>query len=602
VKENEDKTITCHEYDDEENLICEFNCKIFNRNEVWRNEKCGTINAHGETIIPCEYDEIVHLTNGYKVRKDKRWGIFSNNGIILSDCLYDQIDNLGAVYTVRKGKYWGIISNNGVILSDCLYDKITDAGYNYTGEGMFLFVIASINNKYRMLMESPIDETLRHIGDEYDMIEYKYDYSKKDTSGFFAVKFASKWAIADLLNFKLISKFSYSGINYYNENEAEILQLIDNRCLYGFFSLEEKKESVECKYLKSHYDRNCNWVAIYDKKLKKEGVIIDKTNKVAVPFIYDYIRIYYGSKSDFLVIGKDLEYDSNANRKGKFAIANTKMELISGYIFRHIYTSIGQPNYVTLKLLNSDSADINLNEEYIQYQAPLLNYIDYDKVDDTGKCIKLKPFNNLKLFIDIETTGLSLKDSETYENLDNWPYIVQLGFILYDDNFGNLSERNIILKPENYTIPFESTKIHGISNDFAINNGENRSDVLSFMDRILSKVDIIIGHNVEFDLNTLKCEILRSKGNEDLLFRNKKHEIIDTMKMGCDICRIPSYKFGEKYKWPTLDELHTKLFNKSFIGQHNALNDIKATYDCYFEMINNKIYNKSIVKGDNLPF
>ena len=74
------------------------------------------------------------------------------------------------------------------------------------------------------------------------------------------------------------------------------------------------------------------------------------------------------------------------------------------------------------------------------------------------------------------------------------------------------------------------------------------------------------------------------------------------MKMGCDICCIPSYKFGEKFKWPTLEELHAKLFNKSFNGQHNAINDIKATYECYFEMINNKTYNVSKTESDSLPF
>lgn len=57
------------------------------------------------------------------------------------------------------------------------------------------------------------------------------------------------------------------------------------------------------------------------------------------------------------------------------------------------------------------------------------------------------------------------------------------------------------------------------------------------------------------------------------------------MKLGAEICKIPSSIRGEKYKWPTLYELYRKLFGKSFQGQHNAINDVKATYECYCKMI-----------------
>ena len=64
----------------------------------------------------------------------------------------------------------------------------------------------------------------------------------------------------------------------------------------------------------------------------------------------------------------------------------------------------------------------------------------------------------------------------------------------------------------------------------------------------------------------------------------KAEKIIDTMKLGADICKIPSTIKDEKYKWPTLDELYKKLFGKSFQGQHNALNDVNATVECYLEL------------------
>jgi hypothetical protein len=40
-------------------------------------------------------------------------------------------------------------------------------------------------------------------------------------------------------------------------------------------------------------------------------------------------------------------------------------------------------------------------------------------------------------------------------------------------------------------------------------------------------------------------------------------------------------------KWPRLTELHRRLFGKEFDGDHNALNDVGACMQCYFEMKNN---------------
>jgi len=38
------------------------------------------------------------------------------------------------------------------------------------------------------------------------------------------------------------------------------------------------------------------------------------------------------------------------------------------------------------------------------------------------------------------------------------------------------------------------------------------------------------------------------------------------------------------YKWPTLSELHYKLFNTYYVDKHNAYNDIKATAKCFWEL------------------
>ncbi len=53
------------------------------------------------------------------------------------------------------------------------------------------------------------------------------------------------------------------------------------------------------------------------------------------------------------------------------------------------------------------------------------------------------------------------------------------------------------------------------------------------------------------------------------------------MQAGSDFCHIPG-KYG--YKWPKLQELYIKLFGHDFDGAHNAMSDIEATQECFWEL------------------
>ncbi len=40
-----------------------------------------------------------------------------------------------------------------------------------------------------------------------------------------------------------------------------------------------------------------------------------------------------------------------------------------------------------------------------------------------------------------------------------------------------------------------------------------------------------------------------------------------------------------EYKWPSLEELYSKCFNKGFENSHNSYYDVKATAECYLKLI-----------------
>ena len=72
----------------------------------------------------------------------------------------------------------------------------------------------------------------------------------------------------------------------------------------------------------------------------------------------------------------------------------------------------------------------------------------------------------------------------------------------------------------------------------------------------------LIAHNMQFDINVLGAELLRLN-----VTPAKEATKVCTMKEGTNYCKIPSFR---GYKWPTLTELHTKLFGEGFEGAGGA--------------------------------
>ena len=64
------------------------------------------------------------------------------------------------------------------------------------------------------------------------------------------------------------------------------------------------------------------------------------------------------------------------------------------------------------------------------------------------------------LIYDTETTGLPRDWNAPISDSDNWPRLVQLAWQLHDETGKLLSRGNMVVKPDGFTIPFNSTKIH----------------------------------------------------------------------------------------------------------------------------------------------
>lgn len=216
------------------------------------------------------------------------------------------------------------------------------------------------------------------------------------------------------------------------------------------------------------------------------------------------------------------------------------------------------------------------------------------------------------MVFDTETTGLPQTKIINLDTLHLWPNIVQFSYILFDlsDNDIVRTKDYIVKLPKSISIPEDSTNIHGITNQMSSKKGEPIERLLKEFFYYLREVDLIIGHNINFDIDMVKVELLRIIHNQTVSNRELKRckydlhyllyntNIYCTLKQTVKFCNVRGInKLGYEYlKYPKLIELHEKLFNTIPNNLHNSLNDILVTLRCYVMFENNTDLNETCEK------
>lgn len=189
------------------------------------------------------------------------------------------------------------------------------------------------------------------------------------------------------------------------------------------------------------------------------------------------------------------------------------------------------------------------------------------------------PSDTRLLFFDTETTGLPRNWKAPVTDLDNWPRMIQLAWMLCDEAGNETAGASRIIRPDGFTIPHDAAAVHGITTERAMAEGVSLADAVNELLPHIQEAAALVAHNISFDEKILGAECLRL----GLPLPYGKKPLRCTMKESTDWCAIPG-RYG--YKYPNLSELHRKLFKKSFEGAHDALADVRACKAAYFELRN----------------
>ena len=229
------------------------------------------------------------------------------------------------------------------------------------------------------------------------------------------------------------------------------------------------------------------------------------------------------------------------------------------------------------------------------------------------------------LVIDTETaSGFKPKGAEWWSTPQLLPKLAQVSWITttiqyIDDIYKEIgvgNEYDTIIYPEDITGAYyiQNEEIHGINTTIAKENGTNITNVIKDLIIVAGGYDLIIGHNLYFDMENLLAAGQLNKisiGNQGELYKVlNKEKRFDTMQCSTKICKLPKSK-GVGYKWPKLEELHAFLFDGETFNAHNSLEDCKATLRCFIELVNKYPVESGLDKyfppirpidEDNVPF
>jgi len=165
------------------------------------------------------------------------------------------------------------------------------------------------------------------------------------------------------------------------------------------------------------------------------------------------------------------------------------------------------------------------------------------------------------IILDTETTALTMGSiAEAHKQ----PRIVEIGAIVITRH--GEAEVSQLINPGCH-ISEDATKITGIKDEDVVH--KPTLDVyLPAMAVWYSGADLVVGHNVGFDLDVLRYE-LRRLGFEKAPWREPKDVI----------CTAAEYQHVFGFK-PRMIDMYPRIMGEELKQTHRALDDCKALYNC----------------------
>ena len=181
------------------------------------------------------------------------------------------------------------------------------------------------------------------------------------------------------------------------------------------------------------------------------------------------------------------------------------------------------------------------------------------------------------LFIDTETSGLPKKWNAPYSKVNNWPFSVQISWLVYRKNGELIKKEDHFINDQDVKISPAALEIHGLTPQFLSENGEPRHEVMALLAEDIRRYNpLLVGHFMELDYHVISADF----------FRTGIENPAETLPTFCTMLATRHLHIHPQPKYLKLGQLYQLLFHRTLLNQHNAMNDATATAECFFELKN----------------
>lgn len=190
------------------------------------------------------------------------------------------------------------------------------------------------------------------------------------------------------------------------------------------------------------------------------------------------------------------------------------------------------------------------------------------------------------LFFDTETSDMI--NFRARNSDPSQPWVVQLAAVLTDGEGKPLHQFSCICNSGGRPMGDGAEDVHKIPLSTCNTVGLPHARAMAWFMTLVRHSTLLVAHNKAFDIRILKIlgGQLGGAAKTDAYSLDDYAQIC-TMVSTTKLCQLPKPSGKGGFKWPKLEELYFFLFGKDMnekYSAHDALEDVRATIECYFEL------------------
>ena len=181
------------------------------------------------------------------------------------------------------------------------------------------------------------------------------------------------------------------------------------------------------------------------------------------------------------------------------------------------------------------------------------------------------------LIFDTSGNGKPKSFKASYDDPFNWPRLLHVSWIVLGEDLKPLKDFNCLIKPEGFTPSPEPLRTHHLEAERLQERGNSLKDVLDEFAKSVQEAEYVFAHNLALNEGIIGAEYYRKTMSNPLTSADK----YCLMHEATYYCKLPGKK---GYKWPTLKEMHSIIFNQIYSPLQNARADVIAASRCFIAL------------------